>query len=196
MEKKDELSKLLKDIPVLYNEEDGFFANIPMNGGLIELSDEVSSLVQRFGIGQNLSKKHWGVRRANKISSLLKKYFVKLYDKRNGMKKPASPVSLYKDLQRGVTNPDEQFSKYDFERVARTEAANMKVISQLMLWKKAGVVYVKSHLKNGKDHGKKDVQYNGKEFKIDYLLTHEDDRIPYHINCKCFYTASYRGIKQ
>jgi len=188
------LKDRIKAIPKFYDEDSGFYKNISSADGVKELTDFISKFANQFEIGKHLSTRKWGRSRVARIQKSLHGYMKKILDPDQISKKAPSTVSIYRDLRGNVKDPDQQFTANDFAVIAKTEAANIKVVTQLLMWQKAGIIYVKSHLKPGKNHGDKDKKYNGKELKISYLLTHPEERITYHPGCKCWYTASYRGL--
>jgi len=185
----------VKALPKFYNEDEGFYKSISSSDGVKELSDFVSKFANRFEIGKHLSARKWGKSRVARIQHSLFGYMKKILDKDNISKKPASTVSIYRDLKSKVTDPDKQFTASDFAVVAKTEAANIKAVTQLLMWQKAGIIYVKYKTRNDSKVGLDHRKLNNKEFKIDYLLKNADKRIPTRPNCRCHYIASYKGLK-
>ncbi len=167
-------------------------------------SDEVTEFtswfmryMKRFGVGQKISRNHWGDRKRKQLQDVLYDTVKKQSDGRTGLVK--KPKQVYDDLQRDVRSKDH--TKNDFGRVARTETAAIKAIYTLQTWEKAGVKYV-THKNNPgstarKTVGRRDKAYNNRVFEIKHLLSKagEKDRIPLHPNCMCRYEMNMRGIQ-
>ena len=79
-------------------------------------------------------------------------------------------------------------SDYEIERVARTELSSMREGGKLVEWKAQGFTQVRHNTHMDNRAADRDKTFNGRTFEIDYLMQNEDDRIPLHPNCRCWYT--------
>jgi len=176
-------SKITDDTKDMSNDVTGYM--VDTSDHVSELSSWLMKFFRKFGIGQKISPKHWGSRKAKELQDVVYKAADPRKDGRVSAKK--SRVQLFDDLRKDVRSKKHKQS--DFARVARTETAAMKVIFQLQSWKEAGVKKVKHHNNKGsvsrKTVGSRDKLYDNRIFTIDYLLSKagEKDRIPLHPNC-------------
>lgn len=158
----------------------GYF--VTGNDQLQELSNIVALFMQRFGIGTKLSKKKWGKNRIGEIQNILQKA---IEPSVGGAKE--TPAQVMARLDKAIKDPQGEFDRNDFERVARTEVAAMRAGFQLMTAQQLGFTKVQHIAKIDKKTGKQDLKYHSRVFDIDYLLKNEKDRIPLHPHCRCVY---------
>jgi len=163
-----------------------------------EFTSWIKKFMKKFGIGTEISKKKWGDRKTKELQATLYA---------NLEKEPTGEVSLKQTgraLRDKLQNAADakQFTRYDFSRIARTEAANVKAIFQLQKFKEAGYTKV-IHKNNPRSVARKTVStkcqlLNNRKFDIDYLLSKqgEKDRICIHPNCMCHYEGDLKSVKQ
>ena len=160
----------------------------------IEYSNLLQKFFQQYRIGTRVSRGYWGNQKYKQIQKILTQQIqpVQIDSKIGAAPKSNNSLQLYDQLLSDVGG--KQFSKYDFQRVARTETANMKAVYSLLKYKEAGVIYVIHTTKNDDRVSEICKLHANREFKIDYLLSPEGekDRIVLHPNCRCFYRTSLR----
>lgn len=172
----------LSKVPKFYNDSDGFYAtnNVDSIG---EFIDVVKRFARKYNIGTMLNKQKWGSRAAQQIQDQLLQ-FIKKKPEINEIE-PVQPkvLNVYDDLKDTVDM--KRFSNYDVARVARTETARIKAISQLLAWKQAGLKYVRYKTRNDSKVGSDHQKLNNKEYSIDFLLSKQGEsvRIPNRPNC-------------
>jgi len=157
---------------------------------LKELNDFVLKFMNKYSIGDKISKRFWGIRGYKRIqSSLYDQIKKQMQDRR-----PVTQIGLFDDLQQDVRVKDK--SNYDISRVARTEGKSITVIYQLEKFKQAGLKYVKYQTRGDNKVRPAHAMLNGKLYEIDHLLSAkgEKDRIPLGVNCRCRYVMSMKGI--
>lgn len=197
METLDRLyEKYVETTPIVPSKDTGYF-NFNRDA-LEEFTDSVKQFMKKFGIGTEISTKHWGSRKQKELQKTL-------YDnlKRNNKGEidlKQTKFDLHKDLKTDVRS--KKHTNADFARVARTESAAIKAVTQLLEAQKLGATKV-IHKNNArsvarKTVGSKDRKFNNRKFDIDYLLSRrgEKDRIPLHPNCMCRYEVDTSSIKQ
>lgn len=179
---REKLDKLYKKASILSMGDpvNGYF--VDAIDQLKELSDIVALFMKRFGVGDNLSKKKWGKNRIGEIQDILQKA---IEPSTGGTQE--TPAQIMARMDKAIKDPNNNFSRYDFERVARTEVAAMRAGFQLMTAKQLGFTKVRHIAKIDKKTGKQDLKYHNRVFDIDYLLKNDKDRIPLHPNCRCRY---------
>ena len=179
------LIKEVQDIDLTFDYTD--------NNTVKEFSDFVLRFMNKYNIGQKVSKRFWGIRGFKDIQQ-------SLYDKlKKQMKKeePVSPLQLYDDLQKDVDGKkNKDYQPYTYARVARTEGKSMTTLYQLEKFKEAGLQYVKHITRNDNKVSKECAIHNNREDKIDWLLSQqgEKSRPPRHPNCRCRVAPSMRGL--
>ena len=185
--------KLKDDIEYIATEDTGF-VNKQSGDDVVEFSSWFRRFVKRFGIGQKISRRYWGNNKRKQVQKLLYNVVKKdVTDGRPVQKK--SKIQLYRDLRTDIKS--KSHTDTDFKRIARTETTDLKVIFQLISWKKAGIVKVQhktSPISMAKGtSGKRDIAYNNRIFTIEYLLSKagDKDRIALHPNCMCRYVPVF-----
>ena len=177
--------------------ENGYYKDI--HNDLEEYTDWTTRFMRRWGIGKYISKSKWGPKRYQQINSKLQQIF---FGKKKPDEEPVDAITppknhhdLRDDLKKKASG--EEYSDYDFSRVARTETARMKAIYQLLEFKKMGLKYVKYKTRNDNRVGEDHKKLNNREFEIDWLLSPagESVRITNRPNCRCRYMASMKGLK-
>lgn len=149
---------------------------------LVDTSSTIKRFMKRFGIGAKLKVFRQEKGAVGKTREILQQILmdeerISIHDVKSRLKQ---------EIQKfGGGKPN--FSDYEIERVARTEAKSMKIVEKLLRWKQMGFSTVRHHTFVSENSGEKDVDFNNKTFEIDYLLTHPEDRAPLHPNCRCTY---------
>ena len=158
---------------------------------LKELNDAYSktrAFMRRWGIGYKIKS----FREEPGVLGKIRKA-IQLYMGRDAKpdKTPSKLGQEMKDEIRKKVDKDELPNKemdYKVNRIVRTETAAIRELNKLLKWKGMGFTKVKHKTHFSKNTGEKDKRFNGRVFKIDYLLKHPDDRVPLHPFCKCAYT--------
>jgi hypothetical protein len=147
---------------------------------LQSVSQQIKNFMRSFGIGykiKSFSKEPGAIK---KTRNILQKFLDADYEPEGGVrdlnKKIKDEVQEYKDGKPNITD-------WEIERVARTELSSMRELHKLMEWRSMGFSKVKHKATVDARTGSKDKRFNGRVFKIDYLLKKSDDRIPLHPNC-------------
>ena len=177
-------TRVFKESTQLYDVVNGFFPPSDVDG-VSELGASISRWMKKYKIGRHLKKDKWGRSKADGIRDALYKTF----DVQDGTVTPTKvstqPLALYDQIKQNISTVG--VTNYDIERVARTEAARIRAVAQLNLWKEAGVTQVQHITKNDQRVSPICKAHANKVFEIDYLLSNDNDRVPLHVNCRCTY---------
>jgi hypothetical protein len=159
---------------------------------LQSIFSRIKGFMKTFGIGFKIKSFSEEPGAIQKIRKILQKWFVKEPEKRPSVgqvkQDMKDEIVDYKDGEANIQD-------YEIERVARTELSSMRELEKLLAWKAQGYTKVRhnTHVVTGKgahSSGKKDIEFNGRVFDIDYLIGNPNDRIPLHPNCRCTYSLS------
>ena len=168
------------------------------NDGVEEFIFSIKKFMKKFGIGTKINPKYWGDKKTNNLQKSLYGNLKK--DSKGNISLKQSKFDLYNDFRKDVKS--KSYTKSDFARVARTESANIKAVTQLLEAQKLGAIKV-IHKNNARSVARKTVStkcksFNNRKFEIKYLLSKrgEKDRICIHPNCMCRYEIDSSSIKQ
>lgn len=211
LESKSTNSSILRTALELADEKEGYYKDI--HNDLLEYTDWTSKFMRKWKIGKYISRNKWGTRRYKQINKFLQDA---LFKKRKiGVKDAAvhdeietddvnepgqfvEPPKNHHDLRDELEKKTggEEFSKYDYSRVARTEVARMKATYQLLAFKEAGLKKVIHKTRNDNRVGSDHAKLNNRVFDIDWLLSKagEKVRIPNRPQCRCRYMPSTKGL--
>ena len=165
---------------------------------LNEFGSWVRNFMQRFGIGKYLSASKWGTSRLAKIRSQLAKSVASQGPNDTGLR-PKTAFQMYDDIKK-VAGKD-NYSPGEIAVAARTEAARMRTVFQLLKLKEVGIEYVEYIAKTDSKVRDGHKKFHGRIFEVEWLLRPENDqwRIPMNsdtvggpFNCRCKY-RSYIG---
>ena len=153
-----------------------------------ELASEASTIknfLKKFKIGYKVKSFKQEKGATKKLRSILQNYLDADFMPEGGVgdlrQRIKSEVQEYEDGKANLTDAQ-------IERVARTELSAMREAGKLVRWKEQGFKKVRHNTHIGSNTGEKDKLFNGRIFDIDYLLKHDEDRIPLHPSCHCAYT--------
>lgn len=152
---------------------------------LIDLNSSINQYMKKFGIGYNIKT----FKDEKGASASFRKILRDLLSK----DKVPSPSELQTEIKKKIVDYDDgkpNITDYEVERIARTEASMMRETTKLLRWKEMGFKKVKHNTIVRPNSGKLDKEFNGKVFDIDRLLKQEQNRIPLHPNCRCYYTLA------
>lgn len=153
---------------------------------LSSISQGIKDFMKKFQIGWKIKSFKDEKGATKKTRDLIQKWIQAEPDKR------PTPGQFKQKLKDEIVKYDTigrpNIKDYEIERVARTELSSSRTLLQLLKWKEQGYKEVRHITHFSKNTGEKDKRFNGRIFKIDYLLTHPEDRVPLHPNCRCNYT--------
>lgn len=184
------VEKLVGD-ELLVTEDLGFQLSKDKNV-LMEISNLITRFMNKYDIGKHLSSKKWSKTAQDQVRTGLRQVFDNFTNQPT-----ASPLQVYDEIRNRVAD---KYSPGDVATVARTEAAKMRGVLQLLNWKEAGVEEVIYVARPGARPSH--AALNGKRFKISELLEDEDKRIPISVNgqfdgynCRCRYRPHIPGFR-
>lgn len=152
---------------------------------LQSIFQSVKNFMKTFNIGYNVKTFKDEKGATSKLRKILQDFMDSDYAPEGGVgelkQRIKDKVVKYKDGQPNIAD-------YEIERVARTELSSMRSLHKLLKWKEEGFTTVQHNAHLDTKTGTRDKQFNGKKFKIDFLLGNTIDRIPLHPNCRCWYT--------
>lgn len=150
---------------------------------LVDLQTSINSFMKKFKIGYQVKTFETEKGAIGKLRQILQQALLG--------KTPMNPAELQKEIKNKIVEYDggkPNISDVDVDRVARTEVSTMRELSKLLRWKEMGFNEVRHKTYVTKVSGKKDIDFNNRVFKIEYLLKNQQDRVPLHPNCRCTYS--------
>lgn len=154
-------------------------------GELQSVFSRIRGFMKTFGIGFKIKSFSDEKGATKKIRNILQKWLAKDSEKRPSVGEVKQDM---KDELVKYTDGQPNIQDYEIERVARTELSSMRELEKLLSWKAQGYKRVRhnTHVvtsRPGHNSGKKDIEFNGRIFDIEYLLNNPKDRVPLHPNC-------------